>query len=125
MSKLENLYKNAVDSFDASIDNLRHTAEIDPATGHGLNGELNGILEDLVHRRDGMWTCMMEARFGKPTATLIGANGNIFNLLGIASKALERNQQCNLASVMYNRVTDFAGDYDNALRIIMEYVEIE
>ena len=43
----------------------------------------------------------------KPKCPLIGQDGNIFNLMGIASKTLKRN-----------------GMYDEALSIIDEYVEI-
>ena len=62
----------------------------------------------------------------KPTCELSGADGNIFNLIGIASKTLKRNGLPEQADEMGKRIMGGeAGSYDEALRIIMEYVEIE
>ncbi len=62
----------------------------------------------------------------KPTCKLIGENGNIFNLLGIASRALKENDLISQAEEMkYRIISGEAGSYDEALHIIMEYVEIE
>ena len=63
---------------------------------------------------------------GKPTCKLIGENGNIFNLIGIASRALKENDLSEQAEEMSRRI--MGGEtqsYDEALCIIMEYVEIE
>ena len=59
----------------------------------------------------------------KPKCPLIGQNGNIFNLMGIASKTLKRNGMSNDAKEMCDRITS-SGSYDEALSIIDEYVEI-
>ena len=62
----------------------------------------------------------------KPTCELIGMDGNIFNLIGIASRTLRKNGLPEQADEMKNRIMGGeAGSYDEALRIIMEYVEIE
>ena len=53
---------------------------------------------------------------------IIGANGNIFNILGIASRTLRNNDMADEAQEMYSRVTS-SGRYEEALAIIMEYVE--
>ncbi len=58
----------------------------------------------------------------KPEAAIIGADGNIFSVMGIASRALKRNGMAEQAKEMCDRVTA-SGGYDNALAIIMEYVE--
>lgn len=58
----------------------------------------------------------------KPTAKLIGANGNIFNLLGICSRSLRRMP--GAFNEMRDRVFE-AKSYDEALQIIMDYVEVE
>ena len=58
----------------------------------------------------------------KPMCPIIGANGNIFNILGIASVTLKRNGMADEAQEMYSRVTS-SGSYEEALAIIMEYVE--
>ena len=54
---------------------------------------------------------------------LIGEDGNIFNLLGIASRALKRNGQRDEAEDMSERVFK-SNSYDVALMIISDYVEI-
>ncbi len=59
----------------------------------------------------------------KPKCPLIGADGNIFNLLGIAARTLRRNGMSNEAKEMSERVTS-SGSYDEALNILGEYVEI-
>lgn len=60
----------------------------------------------------------------KPKAKLVGANGNIFNLLSIASKSLKTAGQKDKATEMSKRVMS-SNSYDEALRIITEYVEVE
>lgn len=67
----------------------------------------------------------MENQVQKPVAKLIGQNGNIFNLIGIASKALKENDQRELAHEMQNKIFREAKSYDEALQIIMEYCEVE
>ncbi|MBQ8999230.1 MAG: hypothetical protein IJ086_11165 [Clostridium sp.] len=54
---------------------------------------------------------------------LIGQDGNIFNLVAIASRALERNGQREAASEMQDKVYN-SSSYDEALMIISDYVEI-
>lgn len=60
----------------------------------------------------------------KPVVTFTGENGNIFNLLGIASRALKKVSQRDKATEMRSRVTK-SKSYDEALLIIMEYVEVD
>ena len=54
---------------------------------------------------------------------LIGENGNIFNLVGIAAKTLRRNGLSAEASEMTEKVFG-SGSYEEALGIIGEYVNI-
>lgn len=62
----------------------------------------------------------------KPTCELIGADGNIFNLIGIASRTLRENGLSEQADEMGKRIMGGeARSYDEALSIIKEYVEIE
>lgn len=58
----------------------------------------------------------------KPKCPLIGANGNIFNLLKIAEDSLEAVGQYDEALMMLQRVYK-TENYNEALKIIMEYVE--
>lgn len=63
----------------------------------------------------------MEKEFKKVNAQIIGADGNIFNLIGICQRELKRNGYYNEASELAKRVTN-SHSYDEALQIIMEYV---
>ena len=60
----------------------------------------------------------------KPKCKLIGEDGNIFNLLGIASKTLKEAGLKDKADEMAARVYD-SKSYMEALAIISEYVEVE
>lgn len=60
----------------------------------------------------------------KTDCELIGQGGNIFNLMGIASRTLKRNGMRDEAEEMVDRITNGASSYDEALRIIGEYVNI-
>lgn len=59
----------------------------------------------------------------KPDCELIGQDGNIFNLMGIASHTLKQNGMADEAKEMCSRVTS-SGSYCEALNIIGEYVDI-
>ena len=61
----------------------------------------------------------------KPKCTLVGENGNIFNLIGIASRTLRNAGQQGKAKDMCRRITTQANNYEEALVIISEYVEVE
>lgn len=59
----------------------------------------------------------------KPKCPLIGEDGNIFNLMGIASRTLKRNGMQEEAKEMCDKITK-SGSYDQALAIISDYVEV-
>ena len=59
----------------------------------------------------------------KPDCPLIGQNGNIFNLMGIASKTLKQNGMAGQAKEMCGRI-HASGGYEEALNILGEYVNI-
>lgn len=59
----------------------------------------------------------------KPECKLIGEDGNIFNLIGIASRTLKRNGMDAEAKEMCDRVFK-ADSYAMALSIIGDYVDI-
>lgn len=59
----------------------------------------------------------------KPKCALIGQDGNIFNLMGIASKTLERNNMREQAKEMCKKIMT-SKNYHEALCIISDYVEI-
>ena len=60
----------------------------------------------------------------KPKMELVGQDGNIFGIMGRASRLLKRAGQHEQADEMISRVTA-CGSYDKALNIISEYVETE
>lgn len=59
------------------------------------------------------------------TVELVGQDGNVFNLIGIVTKALRRN------GVPAEKIKEFtdkcfsAGSYDEVLQIIMNTVKVE
>lgn len=59
----------------------------------------------------------------KPKCALIGQDGNIFNLMGIASRTLKHNGMREESEEMVNRITNSHNYYD-ALNIISDYVDI-
>ncbi len=65
----------------------------------------------------------MDNKRNKPDCPLIGQDGNVFNIIGIASRTLKENGMSEEANEMSSRV--FAsGNYAEALSIIGEYVNI-
>ena len=59
----------------------------------------------------------------KPDCPLIGQDGNIFNLMGIASQTLRDNGLDDAAKEMCDRIME-SESYYKALSIISEYVNI-
>ncbi len=62
--------------------------------------------------------------FVKPECELIGQNGNIFNLIGIASRILKRAGYPEKTEKLKKKVKSEAKSYGEALNIIGEFVEI-
>lgn len=60
----------------------------------------------------------------RPKMKLVGQDGNIFAILGRASRLLKENGQPQQATEISSRVYQ-SGDYYKALNIISEYVETE
>ena len=80
-------------------------------------------LSDFVPNYLGGFIETPEALADKPDCPLIGADGNIFNLLGIASRTLREHGLKEQAKEMSDRVF-VSGSYGEALCIIGEYVNI-
>lgn len=60
----------------------------------------------------------------KPTAKVIGRDGNIFVVLGTCMRALKDSGQKEESKEMAKRVFS-SGSYEEALSIMMEYCEFE
>ena len=80
-------------------------------------------LSDYVDNRLGGFIPEKALEQKKPDCKLIGEDGNIFNLMGIASRTLRQNGMAEEAVEMRDRIRA-SGSYDEALCIIGEYVNI-
>lgn len=80
-------------------------------------------LSDFVPNRLGGFIGEGETEPEKPDCTLIGQDGNIFNLVGLASHTLKEHGKPEQAKEMADRVFS-SGSYGEALCIIGEYVNI-
>ena len=89
---------------------------------HGTSLEDEKVIDNMFGNRMGY--SINEHEIIKPKCALIGEDGNIFNLMGIASRTLKRNGMKEEATEMCNRITNEAKSYDEALMILQDYVEI-
>ena len=86
------------------------------------HGQFGGTwLSDYVDNKLGGFV-ETEEKF-KPDCALIGANGNIFNLLGIAKRTLIDNGMVAESKEMCSRVYQ-CGSYSEALNVLDDYVHI-
>ncbi len=86
------------------------------------HGQFGGTwLSDYVDNRLGGFV-ETEEKF-KPDCALIGADGNIFNLLGIAKRTLIDNGMVAESKEMCSRVYQ-CGSYSEALNVLDDYVHI-
>lgn len=76
---------------------------------------------DILHQIPGL---TKQERASRPKLKLLGHDGNIFSVLGDASRLLKQNGQPEAAKEMFDRVTS-SPSYEQALAIISEYVETE
>ena len=87
------------------------------------HGQFGGTwLSDYVPNQLGGFT--QEQQRQKPKMELLGQDGNIFGVLGRASRLLKEAGQKDQADEMFRRVTS-SGSYEEALRIVSEYVDTE
>lgn len=90
-------------------------------------GQLGGTwLSDYVpNRLGGFVQEQKENIIEKPDCELIGQDGNIYNLMGLATRTLKENGMEQQAEEMLQRITGGdCRDYYQALGIIGEYVNI-
>ncbi|MGN0593402.1 MAG: hypothetical protein ACI4JQ_09160 [Ruminococcus sp.] len=80
-------------------------------------------LSDYVPIRLGGFVQEQKQEPVKPDCPLIGRDGNIFNLIGIASQTLREHGMEDQAKEMFNRITQ-CQSYDSALNIMSDYVNI-
>ena len=88
-------------------------------------GTIGGTwLSDYVPNRLGGFLEKSELGVEKPSCPLIGQDGNIFAIMGRASRLLKNAGQSDKAKEMCDRVTA-SQSYSEALNIVSEYVETE
>ena len=88
-------------------------------------GTIGGTwLSDYVPNRLGGFLEKSEPSVEKPPCPLIGQDGNIFAIMGRASRLLKNAGQSDKAKEMCDRVTA-SQSYSEALNIVSEYVETE
>ncbi len=80
-------------------------------------------LSDYVPNKLGGFITEHEPDKIKPDCRLIGEDGNIFNLMGLAARTLRHNGLAEQATEMTDHIHE-CGSYDEALCIIGEYVNI-
>lgn len=66
----------------------------------------------------------MSVKYPNVTVKLTGADGNVFNLLGITSRAL-RNAQVTPEIINTFLEEAKSGDYDHAIQTIMKWVNVK
>jgi len=81
-------------------------------------------LSDYLPNRLGVHTDAQQSVSEKPQMQLAGMDGNIFNILGNASRLLKENGMEAQVKEMFERATA-AGSYEQALMIVSEYVGTE
>ena len=64
-----------------------------------------------------------EIKKKKPIAKLVGQDGNVFNLIGICKRALQKAGQYEEAKKMQEEVMK-SGDYSSAIGIMGNYCEL-
>lgn len=84
----------------------------------------NFNLEFVDYEENPKKVSLAKPKVTKPKCKLIGQDGNIFNLIGIASRSLRLSGLADKAKEMSEKVTR-CGSYNEALSIIMDYVEVE
>ena len=91
----------------------------------GTHSNLGGTwLSDFVDHKFGGFHAKQTREQTKPNCPLIGQDGNIFNLMGIATRTLCGHGMADQAKEMTNRIHSDAKSYSEALNIIGEYVNI-
>ena len=78
--------------------------------------------DQTVPDRNAVRDQVVKNDYEKPLAPIVGADGNVFNLIGICSRALKTAGYPDKAKEMTDRITS-SGSYEEALSIMCEYIE--
>ena len=113
----------SVDDLPETITIADPTAEMVAAIGSDDYSDDYNVIADYLSDSYGWCVENFRVHF-KPECKLIGEDGNIFNLMGIASRVLRENGMNHEAERMRELITHKAENYSEALAIISEYVDI-
>lgn len=126
-SSLDKNVKNIMNSLKDIKDSLQLNAD-----QKAMMNRYRKLSENILYARMNIQREMMQMKelnkeMGlpedkRPQAKLIGEDGNIFNLMGIASRTLKDAGYKQEATEMIERITTTAKSYDEALNIISQYV---
>ena len=126
VSKFENVSVFEHDGYTNLLFHMDDTVKLDMGKlamwrlmSHGSFG--GTWLSDFLINRLGIESEQQISMDEKPESPLLGADGNIFALLRIATRTLKDCGLKDEAKEMKTRVIE-SGSYDAALAIIMEYV---
>ena len=67
-------------------------------------------------------TATQDQEFKKPTVKLVGEDGNVFNIIGIVTRALKKAGYPEKAEEFKTRAMS-SGSYEEVLQLLFEYVE--
>ena len=64
-------------------------------------------------------------KYPEITVKLIGEDGNVFNIIGLVSRALKRGKVPAVEVSKFQNAAFTSESYDAVLRLCMEWVEVE
>ena len=126
-SSLDKNVKNIMNSLKDIKDSLQQNADQKAMMNRYRKLSENILYAKLNIKREMIEMKEMNEQMGlpedkRPQAKMIGEDGNIFNLMGIASRSLKDAGYKQEAIEMIERITTTAKSYDEALNIISQYV---
>jgi len=68
---------------------------------------------------------IVKPKYPEITVKLVGEDGNIFNLMGLVQKALRKGGVSKEERSQFLEEVTQSNSYDQALQVIMQWVEVE
>ena len=126
-NSLDKNIRNIMNSFKEIRYELQQNSDQKIMTNRYRNLSINVFYARMNIQREMMHMKELKKEMGlpedeRPQVKLIGEDGNIFNLMGIASRTLKNAGYKQEATEMIERITTTAKSYDEALNIISQYV---
>lgn len=126
-NSLDKNIRNIMSSFKEIREELQQNSDQKIMMNRYRNLSINVFYARMNIQREMIEMKEMNEQMGlpedkRPQAKMIGEDGNIFNLMGIASRSLKDAGYKQEATEMIERITTTAKSYDEALNIISQYV---